>query len=92
MPTTITLRTGTETLPRVRCIRHVTTDETIAIRRAVDDFTPVNTSCSPKRLNARLPPVPTENEITTARHGSLTGWDMPDADPGFWRRRREAIR
>ena len=38
MPTTIRLRTGAETLPRVRCIRHVRTEETVAIHRAVGGF------------------------------------------------------
>ena len=92
MPTTITLRTGAETLPRVRCIRHVTRGETIVIRRAIDGFTPVNTPCS-TCLNARLCRVPpAEHEMAAIRHHSLIGWNTPDANPGFWRRRREAIR
>ena len=75
-------------LPEACYIRHITTGETVMIRRGEPGYVPVDTSCSPECLNAGLPRVPTEDEIDAMRHGSLMGWDGTGADPAFWSKRR----
>ena len=81
--------TNTETLPEMCYVRHITTGETVMIRRGEMGYLPVDIKCSPECLNARLPRVPTEDEIAAMRHGSLMGWEVPGVDPAFWRRQRE---
>lgn len=75
-------------LPPVCYIRHVTTGETVLIRRGVAGWESANTPCSPECLNARLPRPPTEDEIAAMRHGSLIDWDTPGCNPAIWRARR----
>ena len=77
------------TLPPLCYIRHVTTGATIMVRCGDIGYVPVDTKCSPECLNSRLPRVPTEDEISAMRHGSVMGWQGPGADPEFWRRRRD---
>jgi hypothetical protein len=79
----------TDALPPLCYIRHVTTGETVMIRRGKAGYVPVDTVCSPECLNGRLPRVPTEDEIAAMRHGSLMGWEGPGVDASFWRRQRE---
>ncbi len=81
--------TSKETLPEMCYVRHITTGETVMIRRGEMGYLPVETKCSPECLNGRLARVPTEDEIATMRHGSLMGWEGPGVDPSFWRRQRE---
>jgi len=81
--------TNTEILPEMCYVRHITTGETVMIRRGEMGYLPVDIKCSPECLNARLPRVPTEDEIAAMRHGSLMGWEGPGTDPAFWQRQRE---
>jgi hypothetical protein len=81
--------TSKETLPEMCYVRHITTGETVMIRRGEMGYLPVETKCSPECLNGRLARVPTEDEIAAMRHGSLMGWEGPGVDPSFWRRQRE---
>ena len=75
-------------LPEVCYIRRIATGQTVMIRRGELGYVPVDITCSPECLNARLPRVPTEDEIDAMRHGSLMGWDGPSADQAFWSKRR----
>ncbi|MGA9867265.1 MAG: hypothetical protein WBQ75_12610 [Acetobacteraceae bacterium] len=80
--------TGSATrLPPVCYIRHVTTGETVLIRRGVAGWESANTPCSPACLNARLPRPPTEDEIAAMRYRSLIGWKTPACNPATWRAR-----
>lgn len=74
-------------LPPLCYVRHVTTGETVQIRRGKDGYHPVDTPCSPECLNSRLPRPPTESEVRAMRHGSIFGWDSPGTDPEKWERR-----
>ncbi len=76
-------------LPPLCYIQHVTTGETVMIRRGQLGYVPIETKCSAECLNARLPRVPTEDEIAAMRHGSLMGWEGPGTDPAFWQRQCE---
>ena len=76
--------------PPVCYIRHVTTGETVEIRRGEDGFRPVATHCSPECLNARLPIPPTVEDVMAMRHGALMGWDTPGTDPARLRSRERS--
>ncbi len=75
-------------LPETCYMRYIATGATVMIRHGESGYVPVETPCSPECLNARLPRVPTEDEINAMRHGSLMGWDALGVDPAFWSKRR----
>ena len=56
-----------EKLPPLCYIRHLTSGETVLIRRGVDGWEPANTACSPACLNAKFDRVPTPAEILPGR-------------------------
>ena len=76
-------------MPDVCYIWHVTTGDTVMIRHGEMGYVAVETYCSPKYLNARLPRVPTGEEIEAMRHAPLMAWDGPGISPAFWRAQRE---